>query len=328
MERAWLVIGPGVTTAPHRGSSNLKALPWSGSLSRPMRPPWASTGLPKGVIISHRAIMNGTMAAALGFTFSRKDATCFILPLFHVSMWPALAVLLVGGKVVINRRPDLNGILQLIQDAKCTHINAVPTIYGWLLQLADVDAYDLSSLRSMFYAGSPFPPELLKQCITKFGPIFEQVYAMTECIGGTFLLADDHMLEGEKSRLLASAGRPSLPVDVVVLDEDDRPLKPGEVGEVAIRGECVMTGYWKNPELTAKTLRSGWYHTGGMGYMDDDGYLFLVDRKADMIVTGGENVYPKETEYVLYQHPAVAMAAVVSAPDEKMGGNESRPWWC
>ena len=146
-----------------------------------------TTGLPKGGMISHRALMNGTVAAALGFSFSRKDATCFVLPLFHVSMWPALAVLLTGGKVVINRRPDLNGILKLIQDEKCTNINAVPTVYGWLLQLADVDAYDLSSLRSMSYAGSPFPPELLKQCIRKFGPIFEQVYAMTECIGGAFL---------------------------------------------------------------------------------------------------------------------------------------------
>jgi acyl-CoA synthetase (AMP-forming)/AMP-acid ligase II len=263
--------------------------------------------------------MNGTVAATLGFAFSRKDATCFILPLFHVSMWPALAVLLVGGKVVINRRPDLNGILKLIQDEKCTHINAVPTIYGWLLQMADVDAYDLSSLRSISYAGSPFPPELLKQCIRKFGPIFEQVYAMTECIGGTFLLPEDHVLEGERSKLLASAGRPSLSVDVAVFDDEDQQMKPGEIGEIAIRGKCVMAGYWKNQELTAKTLRGGWYHTGDMGYMDDEGYLFLVDRKADMIVTGGENVYPKEVEDVLYQHPAVAMVAVVSAPDDKWG---------
>ncbi|MFH1134687.1 MAG: long-chain-fatty-acid--CoA ligase [Pseudomonadota bacterium] len=278
-----------------------------------------TTGLPKGVMLSHRAIMNGTVSAALGFAFSRKDATCFVLPLFHVSFWPALAVLLVGGKVVINRRPDLNGILKLIQDEKCTHINAVPTLYGWLLQFADVDAYDLSSLRSISYAGSPFPPDLLKRCIKKFGLLFEQIYAMTECMGGTFLLPEDHVLEGERSRLLASAGRPSLSVDLAVLDDDDRPLGAGEIGEIALRGGCLMTGYWKNPELTARTLRGGWHHTGDMGCLDEDGYLFLVDRKADMIVTGGENVYPKETEDALYEHPAVAMAAVVSAPDEKWG---------
>ncbi|MEW6262388.1 MAG: long-chain-fatty-acid--CoA ligase [Thermodesulfobacteriota bacterium] len=278
-----------------------------------------TTGLPKGVMLSHRAIMTGVVSAVLGFNFSRQDATCFILPLFHVSFWPALAVLLVGGKVVINRKPDLNGILKLIQDEKCTHINAVPTIYGWMLQFADVDAYDLSSLRSISYAGSPFPPELLKQCLKKFGPQFEQVYAMTECVGGTYLPPEDHVLEGERSRLLASAGRPTLSVDLEVRDENDHPVQPGQIGEVTLRGKCAMAGYWKNPELTAEALRNGWFHTGDMGYLDEEGYLFLVDRKADMIITGGENVYPKETEDVLYEHPAVAMAAVVSAPDERWG---------
>ncbi len=278
-----------------------------------------TTGAPKGVMMSHRGLMSGILAAALGFSFNRDDATCFVLPLFHVSFWPALAVLLTGGKVVINRKPDLNGILQLIQDEKCTHVNAVPTVYGWLLQYANLDAYDLSSLRCISYAGSPFPPSLLKQCIQKFGPKFEQVYAMTECIGGTILGREDHVSDGDRSRLLASAGKAGISVDVRVVGDKDLPVPPGMVGEIALRGKCVMMGYWKNPELTASTLRGGWYHTGDIGYMDEEGYLFLVDRKADMIVTGGENVYPKETEDVLYRHPAVAMAAVVSAPDEKWG---------
>jgi acyl-CoA synthetase (AMP-forming)/AMP-acid ligase II len=221
--------------------------------------------------------------------------------------------------VVINRKPDLTGMLKLIQDEKCTHINAVPTLYGWMLQMPNVDAYDLSSLRLITYAGSPFPPELLKKCISKFGPIFEQAYGMTECIGGTFLLKEDHVLEGERSKLLSSAGKPIVNVDVCVKDKEDNTLPAGDIGEIAIRGKCMMMGYWKNPELTTQALRNGWYHTGDMGYIDEYGYLFLVDRKADMIVTGGENVYPKEVEDVLYQHPAVAMAAVVSAPDEKWG---------
>ncbi len=278
-----------------------------------------TTGLPKGVMMSHRGLMTAVAGAAVMCGFRRDDTTCFVLPLFHVSFWPAFSVLFAQGQVVINRKPDLNGILKLIQDEKCTHINAVPTLYGWMLQTADVDAYDLSSLRLITYAGSPFPPELLKQCISKFGPIFEQAYAMTECIGGTFLLKEDHVLDGERSRLLSSAGKPCMIVDVRVKDEADSDLPPGEIGEIVIRGKCMMMGYWKNPELTARAIRNGWYHTGDMGYMDDEGYLFLVDRKADMIVTGGENVYPKEVEDVLYQHPAVAMAAVVSAPDEKWG---------
>ncbi|MBI4764932.1 MAG: AMP-binding protein [Deltaproteobacteria bacterium] len=129
----------------------------------------------------------------------------------------------------------------------------------------------------------------------------------------------DHVLEGEKSRLLASAGREMICARVRVVDENDREVKPGEIGEIVVRGKHVMMGYWKNPELTKETLRNGWYHTGDMGYMDEARYLFLMDRKADMIVTGGENVYPKETEDVLYQHPAVLECAVVSAPDVKWG---------
>ena len=111
-----------------------------------------------------------------------------------------------------------------------------------------------------------------------------------------------------------------------MFDENDNPLPPGQVGEVATKGKHLMMGYWHNPELSAQALRGGWYHTGDMGYLDDDGYLFLVDRKADMIVTGGENVYPKEIEDILYEHPAVVNAAVVSAPDEKWG-ERVQPWW-
>ena len=220
--------------------------------------------------------------------------------------------------MVINRKVDTDVILQLIQDEKCTHINAVPVLYGWFL-LADIEKYDLSSLRIMTYAGSPFPPEVLKQCIQKFGNILFQGYGMTEALGGTGLPAEDHFLEGEKSKLLASAGKATLCAEVQVVDEDDNRLKPGEIGEIVIRGKHVMMGYWKNPELTEEVLRNGWHHSGDMGYMNEDRYLFIVDRKSDMIVTGGENVYPKETEEVLYEHPAVFECAVVSAPDEKWG---------
>ncbi|MBC2716341.1 MAG: long-chain-fatty-acid--CoA ligase [Desulfobacteraceae bacterium] len=278
-----------------------------------------TTGLPKGVMMSHRNLMTAVLSATIAMEFTKKDATCFVLPLFHVSFWPALCVLMVGGKVVINRKPDLNGILKLIQDEKCTHINAVPTIYGWLLQSADVDAYDLSSLRSISYAGSPMPIELLKQCMRKFGNILSQAYGMTEALGVTMLPEKDHFLDGDRSRLLASAGKPILCAEVGIVDEHGKPLKVGEIGEIVVQGKHVMMGYWKNPELTQQTIHDGWYHSGDIGYVDEQGYLFLVDRKADMIVTGGENVYPKEVEDVLYEHPAVSMAAVVSAPDEKWG---------
>ena len=278
-----------------------------------------TTGLPKGVMMSHKGLMTGLIGVTLQMAFSRNDATCFVLPLFHVSFWPAFGVLMTGGKVVVIKRPDIKTILQAIQDEKCTHMNAVPTLYGWMLQAEELHHYDLSSLRLLTYAGSPFPPDLLKQSIAVFGAKFEQAYGMTECIGGAFLNMEDHEVNGPRSRLLASAGKPSMAVDIRIMGDQDDVLPAGEVGEVVLRGQCLMMGYWKQSELSRKTLKDGRYHTGDMGYIDDEGYIFLVDRKADMIVTGGENVYPQEVENVLYDHPAVTMAAVVSAPDEKWG---------
>jgi acyl-CoA synthetase (AMP-forming)/AMP-acid ligase II len=280
-----------------------------------------TTGLPKGVLLSHRNILTGVISANLMSGISSEDATCFVLPLFHVSFWPAFCLLLAGGKVAINRKADLNEILRIIQDERCTHMNAVPTVYGWLLQFANVDDYDLSSLKLLTYAGSPFPAEILKKCIEKFGPIFAQGYGATETAGGAIssLREEDHVLSGPKTELLVSAGKPSLCSNVRIVDEEGVPLPANETGEIAVRGEHVMLGYWKNPKQTNNVLRNGWYHTGDMGYMDENGYLFMRDRKADMIVTGGENVYPKEVEDVLYEHPSISMATVVSAPDEKWG---------
>ncbi len=278
-----------------------------------------TTGLPKGVMMSHQNLMTAFLSMNLTNAYTKEDATCFVLPLFHVSFWPAFCLLMVGGKVVINRKSDLNNILQLIQDEKCTHINAVPTIYGWLFQYSDIDGYNLSSLRSITYAGSPMPTEILKQYITKFGNIMAQGYGMTEALGVSSLTEEDHVLNGKKSKLLISAGKPAFCAEIGIRDEHDQNVPSGEIGEIVVRGKHVMLGYWKNPDGTRDAIKGGWYHTGDLGYISEDGYLFLVDRKADMIVTGGENVYPQEVENVLYSHPSVAMAVVVSAPDKKWG---------
>lgn len=281
-----------------------------------------TTGLPKGVMLSHRNLITGAIGCILVGGYNANDSTCQVLPLFHVSLWPALCMLMMGGKAVIVSRPDLVEILRLIQDERCTHINLVPTLYGWLLNLPQIDEFDLSSLRLMTYAGSPFPPDVLKRCIKKFGNIFAQGYGLTEAAPiVSFLLPEDHVLEGPErlTRRLASAGKEAHVVEARVVNENDEPVKPGEIGEIVARGKNIMMGYWKNPELTAETLRGGWLHTGDMGTIDEDGYIYLVDRKQDMIITGGENVYPKEVEDVLYEHPAVQECAVVSAPDERWG---------
>jgi long-chain acyl-CoA synthetase len=279
-----------------------------------------TTGLPKGVMLSHRNIITAITGQIIGFEFNYRDATCFSLPLFHIAIWPVLCLLALGGKVVILRRPDLGDIMRLVQDEKCTHIVLVPTLLNWLMNDPRINEFDLSSLRTITYAGSPMSADVLKKYIQKFGNVFSQGYGLTEAAPlVSILLKEDHFVEGPKTKLLSSVGKAGLPVEARIVDEADKVLKPGEIGEIAVRGKNVMLGYWKNPELTAKALRGGWLHTGDVGMMDEDGYLYLMDRKADMIITGGENVYPKETEDVLYEHPAVMECVVVSAPDEQWG---------
>jgi long-chain acyl-CoA synthetase len=280
-----------------------------------------TTGAPKGVMLSHRNVMTAAIADAIAMQFTKDDSTCFVLPIFHVSWWPILSLVLVGGKVVINRAPDLNQILGLIQDEKCTHMNSVPTIYGWLIETAPVETFDLSTLRLLTYAGSPIAVQVLKRAITVFGPIFAQGYGATETAGGPISIfeAEDHHVEGEDNRLLASAGKPAICSEVKIVDDLDQAVEPGVIGEVCVRGNHIMMGYWKNPQLTAKALRGGWYHTGDMGYLDERGYLFLTDRKSDMIISGGENVYPNEVENAVYTHPAILECSVVATPDQRWG---------
>jgi long-chain acyl-CoA synthetase len=279
-----------------------------------------TTGLPKGVMLSHRNLLTGHYALIIGYSFTRNDTTCFSLPMFHVAIWPVICLLMMGGKSVILPRPDVGKILETIQNERCTHMVLVPTVLQWLVDDPRTNQFDLSSLRLITYAGSPMPLQVLKRCMDNFGPILAQGYGMTEAAPFvTVHCADDHVLEGPRSRLLGSVGKVGVCVESRVVDEDDHVLPPGEIGEICIRGKNIMKGYWKNPELTAQALRGGWLHTGDVGMIDEEGYIFLMDRKADMIITGGENVYPAETEDILYQHPAVGECAVVSAPDDKWG---------
>lgn len=279
-----------------------------------------TTGLPKGVMLSHRNLLTAAYGLTICYSFSHRDIECFMMPLFHIALWPVLCLLMVGGTIVILPRPDVQETLKTIQKERCTKVLLVPTLVGWLMNAPNLNDFDLSSLCAIQYAGSPMPLEVLKNCIHKFGNIFIQGYGLTEAAPMlTTLNPEDHILEGPKAKRLSSVGKEGVVVTVKVFDENDTPVEPGQIGEIVGRGSNIMLGYWKNPELTANTLRGGWLHTGDMGTVDEDGYIYLVDRKSDMIVTGGENVYPKEVEDILYQHDAVQECAVVSAPDEKWG---------
>lgn len=282
-----------------------------------------TTGLPKGVMLSHRNYLTSAFGMGLANEFNAGDATLQVLPIFHTAWWPILVHHCAGGKGVIVKRFDFDEILGTVVKERVTHINMVPILLSWILDFPGLDNYDLSSIKYFTYAGAPMPADLMRRCIEKFGCIFEQGYGLTEAAPlVTMLMAEDQCrLEGppELTRRLSSAGRESLVTEVKLVDEDDNEVPVGEIGEIAVRGKNVMQGYWKDPELTARALRGGWLHTGDLARADEYGFLYIVDRKHDMIITGGENVYPFEVEKVLFEHPAVLEAAVVGVKDEKWG---------
>ena len=176
---------------------------------------------------------------------------------------------------------------------------------------------DLSAIESIIYASAPMSPTRLKEALELFGQVMMQCYGQTECIHLTMLRKEDHRLD--KPERLASCGRPPAGIRMALLDEDGQEVAQGEIGEVCVRGQPVMQGYWQRPDQTEETLRGGWLHTGDLAYCDEEGFVYLVDRAKDMIISGGFNVYPREVEDVLTAHPAVAMAAVIGVPDEKWG---------
>jgi long-chain acyl-CoA synthetase len=279
-----------------------------------------TTGLPKGVMLTHRNLVTSCASIVTQLKFSEDHTTLMVLPMFHVAIWQVLCHLFVGARVVIRARADIADILTTIEREHCTSVNAVPTLYNWILSCPELDRYDLSSLRLLMYGGSPFPEDVLRRCIQRFGPIFTQGYGLTEAAPGvSFLAAEDHVLDGPRAKLLQSAGRELPLCEVRIGDADGQEVSRGQPGEVMVRGANVMKGYWNNETLTHERLRGGWLFTGDIGKMDDDGYIYLLDRKADMIVTGGENVYPTEVEAVLYEHPAVQECIVTSAPDPQWG---------
>jgi acyl-CoA synthetase (AMP-forming)/AMP-acid ligase II len=215
---------------------------------------------------------------------------------------------------------DAAAMLQLVQEEKATDIHIVPTQLVTLLALPDIEKYDLSSLKRIWYGASPMPKELLKKGIERFGTIFMQGYGQSESGPEvTFLSKKSHQILGkslEEQKKLASCGQPSLGVHVRVVDDKNNDVEPYTIGEIILKSRAMMVEYWHKPDETRDVLIGGWLHTGDLGYYDREGYIYIVDRKKDMIISGGENVYPREIEEVLYQHPEVSEVAVIGVPDE------------
>ncbi len=282
-----------------------------------------TTGQPKGVIHDHRssviALYNSLMD---GLHIQEGDAVALMGPVTHASGAMILPHILRGAKVIILPGFDVPRLLETIERERVTTLYLVPTMLVMMLAHPQLKSHDLSSLKTIRYGASPISPEVLKRAIEVFGNVFVQGYGLTEgMMPLTLLTKEDHILDGTENRLkrLASVGREVTVARVRIMDEEGLLLPPGQIGEIVVQSDQVMKGYWKRPEATAETLRGGWLHTRDMGYMDEEGYLFLVDRKDDMIVSGGFNIYPKEVEDVLYMHPAVLEAAAFGVPDELWG---------
>ena len=278
-----------------------------------------TTGHPKGAEITHRNLFTTMEAGLQGFGGLAAGGVGLIcMPLYHIGgTGYALCLFHAGMTLVVQRQFEPGETLRLLSQERVNHAFLVPAMLNFLLQHPDCARSDFSHLRTILYGASPIPEELLRQSIERFGCDFVQAYGLTETTGAVVLLsAEEHRSGGDRLR---SCGKPTFGTDLRVVDSEGRECGTREVGEIVVRGPAVMKGYWNLPDATRNAVRDGWFHTGDAGYFDEEGLLYIHDRVKDMIVSGGENIYPAEVESVLFAHPAVADAAVIGVPDPRWG---------
>jgi acyl-CoA synthetase (AMP-forming)/AMP-acid ligase II len=279
-----------------------------------------TTGIPRGALYTHCLAMDDTRTFVMETGLEPEDKHIQVMPLFHVGgVNNFRGFLYVGASNVILKFFDPAATLQAIQDAKATDIHIVPTHLAAIFALPDFKKYDISSLKRIWYAASPMPVELLKKGIEAWGHIFCQAYGQTESGPNVSNLSrqQHRVVEGsaEEQKILASAGQPCIGVHVRIVDGNGKDVESGEIGEIIVQSKHNMVEFWRKPDETSETIVDGWLHTGDMGYYDEKGYIYIADRKRDMICSGGENIYPREVEEILYQHPSVMEAAVIGVPD-------------
>ena len=283
-----------------------------------------TTGLPKGVMLTQRNIVSNAEHAIMTFGFGETDTWLHVAPMFHLAdAWACYAFTMMGGTHVFIPGFTPAATLQAIQDHKVTKTILVPTMINFVVNFPEVGNYDLSSLDTVLYGASPMPVDRLLAATKVFGPILVQAYGMTETapLATAWQKSWLNFGGGEaEMRRLASCGRQISGVEVrVVNQETGLDVKPGEVGEVLMRGPNVMKGYWKRPEETAAALKDGYMHSGDVATIDAENFIYIVDRAKDMIISGGENIYSTEVENAIFEHPAVLEAAVIGVPDERWG---------
>ena len=281
-----------------------------------------TTGLPKGAMLSHRNLMAAVLNSLSGWERSKEDVCLFTFPLFHVAGYVMPVYHLQTLPVVLLRNFDTETMLRSIEEFGVTSTAMAPTMIAMLLDDARATQYDLSSLRRIGYGASSMPVTVLRRASERWPNVdFSTGFGMTELAGNVmFMGPEDHRRAAiDAPKLLRSVGRQLPLARVRVIDELNQDCPPGVPGEIIIKGDQVLMGYWNNPEATANSFIDGWFRSGDIGEWDENGYLYVVDRKKDMILTGGENVYPREVEEVLYQHPAISEVAVAGRPDQTWG---------
>ena len=281
-----------------------------------------TTGRPKGVMLTGTNLETMTALTLMGYPFRGRPVYLALAPLTHAAGVLCFPILCHGGEVVIMRSPDVGGFLQLIERHHVTHTFLPPTLIYMVLGHERLDSTDLSSLQCFWYGAAPMSATRLEEALSRIGPVMAQLFGQTEAPMMVSMMppADHFRPDGSVAvERLSSAGRPSPLVTVAIMDLDGRLLPVGERGEIVVRSSLVMPGYYQDPAATEEASRFGWHHTGDIGYLDAENFLFIVDRAKDMIITGGFNVYSTEVEQALMQHPDLQDCAVIGLPDEKWG---------
>jgi len=285
-----------------------------------------TTGRPKGVILTNKNVKIHALGTIAELQLTDSDNWIHAAPMFHLAdAWATFSITWVGGKHVFVPVFDAGSVLELIQKERITITNLVPTMLNMMVNHPDVKRYDYSSLRVLMSGGAPIAPELVKRIVDTFGCDYIQTYGMTETSPYlTLSILKEHLKKlspEEQLKYKAKTGREFITVSLRVVDENGRDVKKDgkQVGEIIVKGDTITPGYWNMPEETKEAIKDGWLYTGDLATIDEEGYVQIVDRKKDMIITGGENVYSTEVENVLYMHPAILEAAVIGVPDEKWG---------
>ncbi len=281
-----------------------------------------TTGRPKGVMLSHRAWFHTYWMETLDFAIAPREGFVFATPMTHAGGCLILPVLLRQGRCIVLDHFEPQLLLETIERERATATLLVPTMIYALLDLDSRDGYDYTSLRNILYGAAAIAPDRLKQALGVFGPILTQFFGQTEApMALAALQREDHVIVDPRRELavLTSAGRPTFATQIRLVDDDGVEVAPGQAGEVVARAPNMMSGYLDNPEATAAAIRDGWLFTVDIARRDEEGYYTIVDRKKDMIVSGGFNIFPREVEDALFEHRAVKQAAVIGVPHEKWG---------